>query len=427
MKRAGLLAAVLMVFSAGWGVAEPPRGWRTADGRAFQAEIVGVEGAKVIFRASDGRRSTFPLEQLAPEDRQFVADWRGKPPVKMEMPEVVGVDTADIRAEVVSEDERNEKFVYRTQHFEFESQGKFTQGLLREVARNFEATYELLKVLPWGIDPRPDSGGYFRARLFRTRLVYEAEGGPKNSGGVYQRRNKIFMVPFDSIGLKLVGKSYAKDLDFDTSTLVHELTHQMMHSWLGLLPQWIIEGTAEYTGALPLKLGRFRVSAAKTGLRNYLEAFKRGRGVPLAYPLEELFPITNEKWNEILEKEPLVSGRLYFTSFLLVYYFMHLDGAGDGELFLQYFREVDKTRREIEAYFKAVEEFKKLPGVTAREDGGYSWKEGLVPPERPAILASEAARDEFQKRTLNILLNGRSEEELMREIRSAYIKQGIRL
>lgn len=427
MNRAGFLAVVLFVFSAGGGLAEAPRGWRTADGRAFQAEIVGVEGTKAIFRASDGRRSTFPLEQLAADDRKFVAEWQGKQPVKREMPEVVGVETADIRAEVVSEDERNEKFVYRTQHFEFESQGKFTQGLLREVARNFEATYELLKALPWGIDPRPDSGGYFRARLFRTRLVYEAEGGPKNSGGVYQRRNKVFMVPFDSIGLKLVGKSYAKDLDFDTGTLVHELTHQMMHSWLGLLPQWVIEGTAEYTAALPLKLGRFRVSAAKTGLRDYLDAFKRGRGVPLPYPLEDLFPITNERWNEILEKEPLVSGRLYFTSFLLVYYFMHLDGDGDGELFLRYFREVDKARREVEAYFQALEEFKKLPGVTAREDGGYSWKEGLTPPERPAILASEAAHNEFQKRTLQILLNGRSEAELMSQIRSAYARLGIRL
>ncbi len=425
--RAWFLPSVLIAASAGWAASEPPRGWKTADGRTFQAEIVGAGGGKVIFRAPDGRRSPFPVEQLAPEDRQYVADWLGKQPLKVEMPEVAGVETEDIRAEVVSEDERNERFVYRTQHFEFESQGKFTQGLLREVARNFEATHELLKVLPWGIDPQPDSGGYFRARLFRTRLVYEAEGAPKNSGGVYMRRTKVFLVPFDSIGLKLVGKSYAKDLDFDTATLVHELTHQMMHAWLGLLPQWVIEGTAEYTGALPLKSGRFRVSAAKTGLRDYMDAFKRRRGVPLPYPLEELFPITNEKWNEILGKEPLVAGRLYFTSFLLVYYFMHLDGAGDGELFVRYFREVDKTRREVESYFKAVEEFKKQPGVEAREDGGYSWRAGLTPPGEPAVLASEAARDEFQKRTLQILLNGRTEKELMTQIRSAYIKLGIRL
>ena len=60
--------------------------------------------------------------------------------------------------------------------------------------------------------------------------------------------------------MKLVGKAYAKDENFETHTMVHELTHQMMHFWLGYLPQWVVEGTAEYTGTLPLHTGQFRVS-----------------------------------------------------------------------------------------------------------------------------------------------------------------------
>jgi len=43
------------------------------------------------------------------------------------------------------------------------------------------------------------------------------------------------------------------------------------------------------------------------------------------------------------------------------------------------------------------------------------------------VLDSETARAEFQKRTLEILLNGRTKEELMEEIRSAYARLGIRL
>ncbi len=88
------------------------------------------------------------------------------------MPDVVGVETASVKTEVVSEDEKEDKFVYRTQNFEFESQGKFTQSLLREVARNFEATYELLKALPWNIEPSPEEGNYFRAKLLKTRHDY---------------------------------------------------------------------------------------------------------------------------------------------------------------------------------------------------------------------------------------------------------------
>jgi hypothetical protein len=282
-------------------------------------------------------------------------------------------------------------------------------------------------VLPWGIDPKPASGDRFRALLLRTRLAYETEGAPKNSGGVYMGRRKMFLVPFDSLGLKVVGKSYAKDDNFETHTLVHELTHQMMHFWLDYLPQWIVEGTAEYAGILPLKHGHFRVSAAKNGLKDYLDHLKSQGGIPATFPLEELFSITDEKWIQILENDPEMSAKLYFTSYLLVYYFMHLDGEGDGQLFVRYFREVGETRKEVEEYYQAVNEFKKQPGVEVAADGSYRWKGDLKHPEKPAVLESDEARSEFQKRTLGILLNGRTEAELMKEIRSAYARLGIRL
>jgi hypothetical protein len=239
----------------------------------------------------------------------------------------------------------------------------------------------------------------------------------------------LFMVPFESIGVKTVGKSYAKDDDFKTHTMVHELTHQMMHSWLRLLPQWVVEGTAEYTGILPLKTGKFRVSAAKNGMKDYLEYLKNDTrdGIPEPYPLEKLFPITNEEWNQILENDPRISHRLYFTSYLLVYYFMHLDGKGDGQLFARYFREVGTAQAEVEKYGKAVAEFKKLPGVEVKPDGSYRWPGSLKHPEKPAVLATPDALTDFQKKTLYILLDGRTEADLMKQIRSAYTKLGIRL
>lgn len=425
--------ALSMLLAATAAVAQlptydPQRDWKMADGQPFKASLVSFDGKVVAFRMPNGQKAQAPVEKLSAEDQTYVADWLEKQPIKVVMPDVVGVDSATLKTEVVSEDERNDKFVYRTPHFEFESQGKFTQGLLKEVARNFEATYELLRVLPWNIAPSPESGNYFKAKLLKTRSAYFEAGAPEGSGGVYMRSKEIFMVPFDSIGLKVVGKSYAKDTDFDPHTLVHELTHQMMHAWLGFLPQWVIEGTAEYTATLPLSTGKFRVSSAKSGLKAYIDQLKNSRGsVPTPYPLDELFPMTNAKWNGILGSDPRAAGQLYFTSFLLVYYFMHIEGNGDGQLFVRYFREVAKVRNEVEAYLKAVEEFKKQPGVEVKEDGSYRWPSTLKHPDLPAVMATPEARDEFQKKTLQILLNGRSETELMKEIRSAYMKLGIRL
>ncbi len=408
---------------------DPPRKWTTEGGQNFQASVTKFDGTTVVFKMPNGAPAQAPAAKLSAEDQQYLAEWQKRQPIKVVLPEVVGVETAQMKAEVVSEDPAAEKFVYRTQHFEFESQGKFNTSLLREVARSFEATYELVKALPWGITPKPEEGDYFHARLMKDKESYYAAGAPKNSGGVYKGKEKVFMVPFENIGVKVVGKSYAKTEDFETHTMVHELTHQMMHAWLHLLPQWIVEGTAEYTGNLPLKTGHFRVSAAKTGLKDYVDFLKKRTtdGVPEPYPLEKLFNVTNEEWTNILLESPHMSHRLYFTSYLLVYYFMHLDGKGDGQLFARFFREVGDVQHDIEKYRTAMEDFKKQPGVETLPDGSIRWRGDMKAPERPTVLASDAALGEFQKKALAILLDKRSEPDLMKQIRSAYVRLGIRL
>ena len=408
---------------------ELARRWTMDGGQNFQASVTSYDGTAVVFRMPDGSRAQAPAAKLSAEDRQYLADWQKRQPIKVALPDVVGVETAQMKAETVSEDPAAEKFVYRTQHFEFESQGKFNQTLLREVARSFEATFELVKALPWGIEPKPENGGYFHARLLKDKEAYHAAGGPVNSGGVYKRGEAMFLVPFENIGVKIVGRSYAKTEDFETHTMVHELTHQMMHAWLNFLPQWVVEGTAEYTGNLPLRGGRFRVSAAKNGLKEYVDFLKRRttEGVPEPYPLERLFSITNAQWAETLAAAPRTSHQLYFTSYLLVYYFMHLDGKGDSQTFVRYLREIGEVQKSVEKFRAAFEEFRQLPGVEVQVDGRYRFPGNLTPPETPAVLKSEDALNEMQAKTLKILLDGRSEAELMKRIRSAYARLGVRL
>lgn len=431
-----LIASPLMVAVCGLTALaqlptpEPPRGWKTTEGQDFQATLLSYDGTTAVFRMPAGQRVQAPLAKLSTADQEYLAAWLKKQPIKVVLPDVIGVETAQVKAEIVSEDPVNEKYLYRTNHFEFESQGKLTQSLLREVGRNFEATFELLKVLPWGIEPRPAQGDYFRARLLRDKASYYAAGGPVNSGGVYKSRDKLFMVPFESIGVKTVGKSYAKDDDFDTSTMVHELTHQMMHYWLDLLPQWVVEGSAEYTGTLPLRSGKFRVSAAKNGLKDYFEFLKKRAldGVPEPYPLEPLFKITNEEWANAMSEDPRgATRRLYFTSYLMVYYFMHLDGKGDAQRFVRYFREVGEARKAVETFGAEMAKFLKNPEVTVYPDGRYQYPRSLQPPAPPASIATPEARAAFQQKTLDILLDGRTPDALMKEIRSAYAKLAIRL
>jgi hypothetical protein len=81
----------------------------------------------------------------------------------------------------------------------------------------------------------------------------------------------------------------------------------------------------------------------------------------------------------------------------------------------------------VEAYRKAIAEFKKQPGVEVFPDGSYRWPRSMTPPTRPAILQSPEARTELQRKGLQVLLDGRSEADLLKQIRSAYARLAIRL
>jgi hypothetical protein len=283
--------------------------------------------------------------------------------------------------------------------------------------------------LPWDIQPRPAEGVYFRASLFRDRDSYQRAGGLPGSAGSYFTHWKRFMVPFESMGIREVGSSFRMDEAFDTHVLVHELTHQMMHFWLGYLPPWVVEGIAEYTGNLPLKNGRFRLSEAKHGLKAYLD-FRRRRmpgGVPEPYPLDRLFALSTDEWSRIMATDGPRTQRLYLTSYLLIYYFMHLEGAGDGLRLARYLRASAETVRRAEAYEVALADFKRRPGVKVKPDGAFEYPRDLEPPALPPDLFFGAARAAKIRETLGVLLEGRSEAELMDQVRAAYRTHDIRL
>jgi len=408
---------------------EPARLWTNIEGVTLEAVLVEADGITVRLRQANGSVSSVPRARLSPPDQTYVAGWLKQQPLKLTLPDLVGVQQVDLKVEVVAENPAKGRFVYRTPHFEFESQGRLAGSLAREVGRSFEATYELLRALPWDIQPRPAEGSHFRAMLFKDLDAYYEAGGLPGSAGSYLTHRRRFMVPFESIGIRNVGNTYRMADDFDTHILVHELTHQMMHFWLPYLPQWVVEGTAEYTGNLPLKNGRFRPAEAKNGLKEYLEFRKRRLvgGLPEPYPLDKMFKISHDEWNRIMANDNRRTQRLYLTSYLVIYYFMHLDGNGDGERFARYMRASSIPCRQAEEHAIALAAFKRRPEVTVHPDGSFQHPKNLQPPALPRELFFGASRDQMIKDNLKILLDGRSETELMDAVRAAFREHDIKL
>ena len=73
IARLSLLASLLLP------VAATARTWTDTTGKKIEADIVAVEGDKVVLKFK-GKDTRLPLERLSEEDRKFVEEWQKAPP-----------------------------------------------------------------------------------------------------------------------------------------------------------------------------------------------------------------------------------------------------------------------------------------------------------------------------------------------------------
>jgi hypothetical protein len=414
-----LLPAMLLAQQA-------PRPWKDAQGRVIQAAYVSSTADSVTIRMADGKEHTLPLSRFCPEDQAFVksqapaaspaaaaADPARLPIEKRTWPAQVEVPAKSIEITPTVENAPAREFVYQSEAFVFTSQAKLAGSMMKEVARTFEATKSLVASLPWGVVCCPPEGfERYKAALYETREDYRAAGGPENSGGVYMSGPKIFMIPFQSLGLEMRGKTWFKDENYRSDTLVHEITHQVMDGYLPFLPKWVIEGTAEYTENLPYKSGIFRVDGHKGGMKDAIEEAGR-RGISPQIPsLKEHMTMNRAAWDAIADRSNKGMGELYFRSYLLVYFFNHLDGDKKGTRFIKF---MESVYGEV----KALREFFADPRVKRYPDGRFSYPSDFPPPD----IKPESAPFKH----LEILMEGRSHAQLAEQIKTAYKDVGVKL
>lgn len=367
------------------------RVWKSTDGKSLEAAFLGLEGASVKIKGRNGAVFAVPLERLSAEDQAWAKAQTASPaapagaasssestgPVaETTWPKSVSIADKP-QVIVVKEDEKEKKFIYRSPHYEFECDSKLGANVVREFGRMFEATYLLNCKLPLDLKPKPEPlREFFLAKLYTNHEDYLKEGGLAGSAGVYQRGQKALSVPLKSLGVKMVGSRVSIDQADDdaNSTLIHEITHQMMNHWLAKLPVWFIEGSADYT-TLPeyFPTGRF----AWTGVRKRLETYARQKnryedGPFKMLDLQELMELKGGTWAAALTlkvKAPNVVGgqanqstQNYGSAALLTYFFYHHDDQGDAAHVIAWLRELETAPRGFDA--KALIEKHLLRGRT---------------------------------------------------------------
>ncbi len=252
------------------------------------------------------------------------------PPAKW--PLMVRIDQA-IEVTVIKEDTKADIYIYQTPNFEYHSDIKLGTGLVREFSKIFETTLFAVKQCPLGLNPRMEPPRY-QVQLFRTREEYLQAGGSAGSGGVYMGAQRKVLVPLESLNVSIRKQRVARGSgEKDNSTLIHEITHQVMHDWLRFLPIWCIEGTAEYFRMIPYRSGAF--NCGKTSPKDYAKNLKN------FVPIERLLSISDTEW-----KRGLTDGTgqdNYLSAGLLCYYLVHLDGDGDARRFKNYLKIIAET------------------------------------------------------------------------------------
>jgi hypothetical protein len=360
------------------------RTWTDVNEKTLQAEFLRQEGTDIYLKLTNQQVAKVPLDRfsqldqlwldnqktndgktnesirvLSPEQKQAQegsdlqqselkqtqASVFKNPIAEKIWPQEVKID-GDIKVEVIKEDTEAKEFIYETDHYEFKSQMKLGLSLLRECAKVFEVTYLLNCKIPLNLNPQPEKLRVkFLARIFENEQEYLKNGGVPRTAGIYTPAEKAVMLPIQNLGVRLVGdKAYLDTSNKNFSTLIHEISHQMMNKQNWYLPNWIAEGSATYMEMYKYNHGRFSIVGLKKNIVSMLELYTtHTRGVFEMTSPEKLIFITDEEWDKDLKNPNSV---LYPSSMLLFYYFIALDGTGDGKGMSDLFKAINEIQED---------------------------------------------------------------------------------
>jgi hypothetical protein len=445
---------ICLLLASGLASAQSPgagsrlRDWTSQDGKAISGRMFGIDDQAVtLLLKGTGKTVKVPFNRLSATDQAFIAEtgWRLPKPWS-KWPTDIKMGLGDVDVKLVSSDGR---YVYHSPHFEFVSEAELAQTPAKDIARMFETTYSLLKASPWGILAKP-KGERFKAELYANRDSYIKAGGPPDSAGVYMIQKKVFMVPFETLGLKETSSGWQRSEDYSTKTLIHELTHMLMEDALVAMPIWLAEGAAEYMELMPMKIGTFSPGSHLAALREHHSQQRN-------FDLLKTLTMSREVWDQggiagtnsiaerprgfgpsmrtsgsiALERQEAILS-LYEAGLLLTYYFIHLDGNGDAARLQRFISACVKNSERFEDYLKKGERyneefeiFKKHPDVKLMADGRYQYPATMKPPSAPA-WPYEGKPDAFHIEDLELLLDGRTPDELIAEAKAALEKAQIR-
>lgn len=212
---------------------------------------------------------------------------------------------------------------WHTRHFRIESDTPLAPAKVLRLSQVADGTLDAVKAHPLPFfAPPPDDRPL--VSVFGGETAYVAAGGMRGSAGLYvARRSAVLLlagyVAPDAETARLFPPGHDEDI------VVHELVHLTMHGVNARLPQWFIEGVAEYFACAHEGGGRFRFDRIDAAVTDHLRKRFNPRDpkIPLV-AVADLVPLRSRSWFAALEKLPPDERyRAYATALLLAHYHLH--------------------------------------------------------------------------------------------------------
>ncbi len=383
----GFIIGLLLSGLAG---ATEVRTWMDVQNRSIEARMLRLDGESVMLELKDGRKVSLAIAKLSPADADYARSQAADPPGATVAPSAVALNFSapwpehikfgeDPGVTTVEEHADKKRFVYESTHYRYTSDVRLAQSVVRGFAVMFEATYLFCRSLPLALDGGEPTDGKLQILLFEKFEDYVAAGGPRDTAGVFIGNQASVLVPLSSLGVRAVGSGYMLDRDKSSKTLPHELTHQLTPDryFAPAARGWFTEGLAEYVAVTPYRSGGFNIRSNHSDIVAYTTSYgtksSGGRALGKEIQIPNLKAFMLQDYAKFRDAAQLNYG----CSLLLTYYFLQMDGEGDG---------------------KRIKEF--LKGLRDGKTG---------------------------EDALSVLLDGRTFDELAKEITKAWKHRGVDL
>jgi hypothetical protein len=309
--------------------------------------LVSASDTSATLQLENGARTTVPITVLSKADQAYVQQQRasnansgaalGAPADRpMTWPAEVIIDPKALNIVAGKQDAQARQYEYTSGSFQFISNAPLGSSAVKDIAVDFELMEAFFQQLPWGWQPKPKNGPYFRVLLPETKEDFVALGGIDNSTG--GSRDDYIFKKLSAMGMTKVGNRYTLDPRQKEEGGVIGLTYRLLEGDMRAFTYpWTAMGMEELLHDVAYHKGTLRFSALEKPLKDWIDVEAKRSVTPDA---DRLISYLHMPWKDEHDNVVALRRQYYFDGLLLVYFFGFMDGDGKGTALHQYFAKV---------------------------------------------------------------------------------------